>query len=859
MALSLLLVLLLGATHDLGAQKTFKALWLPPALHNIQDDGLWQTQYAEITSYAALRGEIRGRKWMVVNDRKDTKVYDKPGGAVTQKLSFKEGPFYVIAHDDKWIEIVKGKPIGKDDGNRIEGAYYGWVKKADLLIWSEGLRSASGIQKYVFILLRAADLRRAGGEDFNKAAIYNSPDPEAKPYDQIRIYSFYNVLKREGSRYLIANLDDGRLPGIEAHIEDAIIGWVEVSNTTPWNTRVVLEPNFTDAGYAERKNNPNFQLQGYEEARQAGLHARNGVMQNEGVKWERDPVKINPVELAKRDSRRFLGGVMRFPMLSRGKVDPKSPTFKSGVIGDVKLKDETKANDGQIAAVCEVLQRTADNLDNVNIMFAVQGTSNMAPYKEDIIVAARDIGEAYAGTDARLRYGAVVYHNITDDAVGEGDAGLVDIHPLNTSKQSFIDFLQSADFENKKSDPNTNIPAAAYGIDQLLGKANLNKDHSNILILVGSDGDFQYNRVLRETTYKDHRAGVGTNRLVESLAASNTQLFSIAITAEGKMGQNFVDFAHHLTSSSAVNVYNKTYADLPAEFTTVVGRPKEPYLEVAPDSPEEETRLFILDSPAPGGLIVPAEGAKIGNLSAVIKDIGKRNYDHIRLNRAVYRGFCLQGKGLAVDVTDDGTYTDIAAGAFSALVQQKLSVILSEVDISADQLGERFQLFEEVHFPRQINGSSEPTMSYVLFMDDFEANRYIQDIKQIVSEASRQSSDRQRQAIVDVYASLYGFFTGETNREVLVEKTISEITSLMFGMRNEGLNCPPTAEYYCNLQLKDVLDETAISDTEIERLMTHFRDVANRLENEVLSSDNEFVFRSRTGQNYYWVPLVDIY
>ena len=858
------MALIIGAATLVGpirlsAQKSYKALWLPPSLHNIQDENLWQDNYSEITSYAATRGELKGTKWMIVCDRADTEVFDKPGGRVTRELAFKEGPFYVIAHNDKWVEIVKGKPIGKESANKIEGAYYGWVEKENMLMWSEGLRSASGIQKYVFILLRAADLRRVGKPDFKQADIYNTPDPAAQPYDNIRIYSFYNVLKREGSRYLIANLDDGKLPGIEAHIEDAIVGWVEVGNTTPWNTRVVLEPNFTDVGYSERKGNANFQIYGYEEARQAGLHARNGVRQTDGVKWQRDPVTVDAVELAKRDSRRFLGGVMRFPMLSRGKVDPKSPTFKSGVIGDVKLKDQSKANDGQIAAVCEVLKRTADDLNNVNIMFAIQGTSNMAPYKEDIISAAQDIGEAYAGTDAQLRYGGVVYHNITDAGPDGDDRGLVDVHPLNTSREAFADFLEGTEFANQKSDPNTNVPAAAYGIDQLLRKVNLNKDQSNILILIGSDADFQYNRTLREETFKGHRAAVSTRRLVESLAASNTQLFSVAITAEGKMGQNFLDFAHHLTSSSAVSVYNSTYANLPPEYISLVGRPKEPYLPISPDSPEEEVQLYIVDSPAPGGLTRPAEGKTINDLSSVIKRIGRTNYLYIKQNYALHRSYCIQGKRLEIDTTLSDNFNDVAAGSFTALVQQKLSQILQEVDISVDQLGERFQLFEEVHFPRQINGSEEPTMSYVLFMDDFETNRYIQDIKQIINEASRESSDRQRQAVVDVYASLYGFFTGETNREILAEKTISEITSLMFGMQNEGLQCPPSAEYYCNLQLNDILDETAISDVEIERLMTHFREVANRLENEVLSSDNEFVFRSRTGQNYYWVPLVDIY
>ena len=850
-----LLLLSLCLAGGLHAQKTFKVMFTPPSLHNIQDDNYWQGNYSEIISLAATRGEVKGMPWMVVCDRAGVEARQQPNGTVVKKLEFKEGPFYVLSQTEDWVEIVKGRPVGKDGSNKIEGAYVGWVPKREMLMWSEGLRAPSGIQKYVFILLRAADIRQLGTLGANKAKLFNTPEPGIQSSDTIRIFSFYNVLKREGSRYLIASLDDGRLPGIEAQISNSIIGWVEVENTTPWNTRVVLEPNFSDEGYAERKGNPNFQLYGYEEARQAGLHARNGQYTKEGIKWEKDPVEVSADELAKSNGRRYLGGVMRFPMLSRGAVTRNSPTFKSGVIGDVKLKDETKANDGKIAAVCNVLERTANNLNNVNIMFAVQGTSNMAPYKQDIVNAARDIGEAYAGTAANIRYGGVVYHNITDEKGGE--ESLVNLHELSSSRQAFLDFLEGASFDNKESDDNTNIPAAAYGIDRLLKKVNLNQDHSNILILIGSDGDYQSNDLLKKQ-FSGHRAAVPANKIMESIAASNTQLFSVAISVKGRMGKKFIDLAHYLTSNSAVSVYNDTYASLSGDYIKVVGKPKEPHLDIVPDQLDRETKIFIADSPTPGGIILPADGTSITNLSAIIQDIGERNKLHIKINNELYSNYCIRGIKFGVE-PGGGTFDNVSAGGFTAIVQNKLARILKEVNISADQLGDRFQLYEEVHFPRQINGTTKPTMSFVLFMGDFEVLKYIQDVEEIINTASRQSSDKQREAIVDLYASLYGFFTGETDREVLYDKTIEQITSLMFGMRDEGLECPEEAEYYCSLKLKDVTDETAISDSEVEKILTHFKQVADRLENDVLAADNEFRFKARTGESYYWVPLVDIY
>ena len=843
------------APAHLGAQKNYKALWLPPSLHNIQDKGLWQSNYRELTSIAGTRGEVDGTPWMVVADREGIVVYDSPRGQEQEKLKFKEGPFYVIDQKEDWVEIVKGRPEGKEGTNRIAGAYVGWVKKANMLLWSEGLRSPSGIYQYVFILLRAEDLKRIDELGSNKAAIYNTPDPTAEPYDNIQIFSFYNVLKRVGSRYLIATLDDGKLPGIEAQISDAIIGWVDINNTTSWNTRVVLEPNFSDEGYADRKENVNYQLVGYDEASQAGLHARTGIRQDLGVKWEKDPVGIRPVELAEKDPRRFLGGVMRFPMLSRGASSSKSPTFKSGVIGDIKLQDEGKANDGEIAAVCNVLERTADNLNNVNILFAVQGTSNVAPYKEQIIAAAASIGEAYAGTDTQLRYGGVVYHNVTD-APAESPEKLVDLHPLSTDRQSFLSFLKNAEFDNKESDVNTNVPAVAYGIERLMRKVNLNQDHSNLLILVGSDGDFQSNRLLKEK-YAGHAAVVSADRLVETLAAARAQLFSVAISVKGRSGKKFIDLAHFLTSSSSVSVYNSSYARLPQDYVELVGRPKVPYLERVPDVIEEDTELLITDSPTPGGIILPKDGTAIQDLEGILRRIGQGNKDYIDENYRLYSDFCVRGK--AFGIAEAESYDNISAGGFTALVQQKLSQILQKVDISVDQLGDRFQLYEEVHFPRQIIGTRKPTMSYVLFMGDVEVLKYIQDVEEIINVASRQSSDLQREAVVDIYASLYGFFTGETDREVLYDKSIQEITSLMFGMEQEGLACPEEATYYCTLQLKEVLDENVISDPDVEKILTHFKDVADRLENDVLAADNEFRFKSRTGKNYYWVPLVDIY
>ena len=322
--------LLLLFNSNSYAQKTFtKALGYPekfsPALDVLENEMLEYLSKQSVYS--------KTQPWLVFSDREGNQTFDKADGKPYKKLGFKE-TLYVVNEAPGWVEIVSGTA----DGLKLlpKQQYKGWIRKDKLLLWNEGLLDRNTkIHKKALLLNKASDipeLLAQGDKDF--VNVYDSPT-STTTIQHANIYRYFFIFKKENNRYLLAQ--EYRLS--PSNVELRLLGWVSSGRSVEWNTRLSLEPNFEEAAYNERNlNQSKYKFVAYETAKAAEGQMKSGFISTNDELWSNDPCVADKTFLAKSNPRRFIGDIIRFPLLPSRGQDPN--VFFSGVIGDIYVTTE---------------------------------------------------------------------------------------------------------------------------------------------------------------------------------------------------------------------------------------------------------------------------------------------------------------------------------------------------------------------------------------------------------------------------------------------------------------------------------------------------------------------------------------
>jgi len=334
--------------------------------------------------------------WLVFSDRAENPVYSKPGGKVLfdKKINFRDY-FFVVDEKDEWIKIIKarvnGLKIQKDSKEEV-----GWVRKENMLVWNSSVSGrVSRIHKKVLLLNRADQIDKILlRPEKEMVKIYSDPEKTNEEAPR-RIFEYFFLLKEQNNMFLLAEESN-----VNPYAPEKIVGWVDVRDSDVWNTRICLEPNFKAQAAKERYGNPQKIIRAYDKNTNARKSV-DGVSKEDGVFWKNDPVILNRDEKSKSDSNRFLGSVIRFPMISMSGNQGKE-VYKSGIVGTVKLKSK----DGNIIrevketklAKLEKRQKILESkASKINIFYVIEGTDYTYQFKDAIVNTmseiSRDLGK----------------------------------------------------------------------------------------------------------------------------------------------------------------------------------------------------------------------------------------------------------------------------------------------------------------------------------------------------------------------------------------------------------------------------------------------------------------------------------
>ncbi len=789
----------------------------------------------------------RKRSWWVVPDREHVGAYTEPSNEANKMRELEWGKsYYVTETKGDWLYLVDA--VVDRLTVKIVREKLGWVKASELLLWNEGLiNPRTRIHMKCLLLNRYDNINNISCDDDELVQVYLSPTGGA-PRDSSKIYSFYFVYKIEGNKYLLGDAPQLRRTNSASNL----LGWVDRERLEEWNTRIALEPNFTEAGYQERKNDPEYQIVGFDNQYYAEDFANTGLRIPKRVIWSRDPVRAEEEELSPQDPKRFRSEKMRYPLLSVSTGNETLPYYRSAICDSVIVKKGCDERTGKVI-VSQIPSIEAINADgflkkyknaanNFDVFFAIEGGEDMQQYRETLLSIAEALRVVILDLQdgAKIRFGALTYGDV---ASGRTADQLIAFTELAGDIGQFSRFIQNAKLSNYNT--NGDLPIQNYGLAKAMQVANFSPFNTNILINVGIKGDFSYN-LLRK------KAMSGTELLPDPVDMSNTinernvNLFGIQV--QGGQTEGIKHFARNLRGlmlESARKNYNANLAPdkLDERVKVVMERYDMELSAPGMDDPDAVSRevLVLRDGSLHGSIHRMTTAGRARTPQAVAGQITQE-----------VAGVVAENIDLAVklDAYRAGT---IPADGFTPRGIEIIGELYEEEDLSTDWAYEKFELYKPVFFPRQMKSAENPPFSYVLFWPASDLVNYSNILQKILVTAGDAASGEKRELLKDNYCKLLDEFTGGDVRKACEEYTIEEVEQIIQGVENEGISFNSR-----NIRIGDILDRKKISEVEIEDILRELDNVHVRLREILSGSFQEFSFE-RGNNQFFWIKVEDIY
>ncbi len=779
----------------------------------------------------------KDQPWIVVSDRDENPTYNKPDdkSGVLETLSFKDY-FYVVDEKDEWVHIVKARTSGLKISKMNKD--YGWVPKDKMLLWTSGLvDEITRIHKKAFLLNKVQDIERILREDSKDfAQIYSGPLTN-KIADKKTIYEFYFVYKKENDRYLL-----GKESLVNSsRVESVIIGWVARNKAADWNTRIALEPNFDQNAFTERLEKPNLRVIGFTDIGGADGYARTGTIIEDQKAWDNDPIKIEPNKLANSNPRRFKGSVVRFPML---KNYPNS--FMSGAIGEITTKSmkdlvNSSVTEVDYSGMVEGVKESSSARDNYNIFFMIEGTRQLAKYKQSILNTIENIERNFSD-EVNIRYGAAVYRDTPEEKVNK----LFEIQPLVNDKAKVINFINQAEFDQWHD--NDDYTALYYGMNQMLLKGNFSDNHTNIIFVIGNSGDYKFDnaRKLAAESSND-KTYVGTDEIQENLAKINAHLISIQCSNLGGRSYDTYPRIGRSIIVEASKQQQKKYSGITEYFpgTTTIN-PSMPDLD-------EGAIIEMSGGPNVGKLYKPERNAEISP---------KELQDFLEATTIEVQSFVDKLWEKMSKITNGGDPIDLeqSSGAWEPAIAREIYRLIqkrkdnksfSEEDLKKI-IDQKFHLYREIYLAKNVRGAVNPAMSYVMFMPKEDLKDYIRTLKKL-AQASDGSPDQQREALFLTFTELIKQFTGNAgiSRKDVEGTSIDELRAIMQGIKGEGL----VVGEGMDVKIGNILNPRQMGEDELGKLIQNILTKLDGLES-IFRLGDRYEFSYTTADNtYFWIPV----
>jgi len=434
-----------------------------------------------------------GRDWVVYSDRENNSLYINPNESrrKSERLDFLE-PLVVKEVDGVWLHVYS--KIDKQNNKDVER---GWIKASNLILTSYASLNENSIPKKAMALVSLDNAKEELGKDeIERYKLYYGPDGENKKGEASK-FEIYYVLKEVSGKKLLSRTD--KLTGSQVTLQTNVAGWMANFHITNWDSRLCFE---VSSKYDAK------QTYGDNDIPVFPTKDKLNTFLDEGVKNTEGAIMRLKVRTSIPDPY-----IMRMPVLENLDGPYKKRVATVGTL-------EKSTDQADVARIMRKLQDAKNKLENVNIIFVIDGTASMREYYKPVANSIKKIiqNNSLLGANNKLKFGAVIYRDYAD---GEN---AVEVERLTSDHESVVQKILTTQCYSGDKD----LPEAQYnGIINGLKQAGLNKDQSNIIVLIGDAGNHNPDPkglTLEQVckTLKDYEASLVTFQVVNGKDQSYT-------------------------------------------------------------------------------------------------------------------------------------------------------------------------------------------------------------------------------------------------------------------------------------------------------------------------------------------------
>ena len=731
----------------------------------------------DILNYSDLLKEFRpGTKWgqdktikahwLVYSDREQNQTYMQPNTSSQKcvRLGFND-PLRIakIENDMALVYVEPDSPDWPTIGDRAQCR--GWVPMENLLLWDTCPTDNRGVLQKALI---SFNLNVQQSEMRGK--YYHSPDNHDNPQELQMDMNFYYVMKEDkhAEQALLCTR-----PTLSA---TSLFGWVSKKYYTPWNQRTCLEPNW-DPAYVEANRN--------EIAYVYGSDKLIGGDELTNWKFGKENGDVN-----RSTKYRMPAAQLRFPILDQ----PNDRSIKCTVFADRRgnINDVAQYSATGITGFNESKQQK----QNLNIIFVVEGTSEMSKYFPSVKQAISDM-KSIVDPSWNVKIGAVIYR---------GENADIEYAPLSKADDpALLNMFNPQKANGTPSGTNRSV-AISKGINAATdaNKMGLNKNENNLVIIIGNRGAAPNDKYLESP------------ELLKRLTDNNIQMMSIQVMRNGSGSWAYYD--SQIPKLIEENV-KKQYSSMGhvADYAF---------------ASREKTDGYIFKNTTGNNYIYASY--RYGKME-------------VALTPTTVTQFITTGIG---------GFSKIVKNQIQEFAKAENGIDFDERFIEKQLGQEVYKRWKNVKAISAYNGyaklkdtNGNDYWHYVLYLNTTELNDLISKLRDVNEAASHQNKDRK--IFLDAMRQLVKAQLGKDKGKNVTDKYVDEMSAEDLQEIIYGLNVK--TESMNRYSLKDIKDK--LTDDQYFDLLTKFSEKYARLTRHRQSYKYKLDIDD---VSYYWIPIEDL-